>query len=570
VSIRWGKAGSFEIEYKGFDGGINVQEPETEIPDNCTPSANNFQVRNKELRSRPAFMQQFAGMDNVNPALGEFSFLDVNSVQHTVGWNTRGLWQLAPEGQPPGALGPWSILGGPNLAPDIPVSYQAFAEILYYTNGNPWVATWDGIATIPTSTQTFSAPLFVGGDGTVASSAFGISKATAPTVFGAGVTGPVALGALFIGELNNQILLANVTALDQNGVNSTTSGTPLTFPQRLWWSANGIPNLFDPTFNTSSGFNDFLDVPDVITGMVTVGVYGYLFRTNGITFFEPTGNAVTPFQFDHLWASNHGIGNVYPWSIHSYGSIACFISLEQIYQMGVSSFEPIGGKARDAIMADLAFASDNPVASIVPTERLGYVYLTYRISIPLKTFTRHYWYSIEDKNWMAFDTPNLLQTGRCEEVWTGVLANLPIGAQPAGSGAKGGGGSGGGGIVIGCFSGNVRVKTKKGYIRLDELPTRDSFRIVNETGEHVAVAIVHDKYLGTMIDMGESELVTMEHLFKYIDGWRTAEKHFPHNPRLEEWQGKVYNIHVLSSLQEDMHYVLENGEIAHNKQGHQT
>jgi uncharacterized membrane protein YgcG len=122
--------------------------------------------------------------------------------------------------------------------------------------------------------------------------------------------------------------------------------------------------------------------------------------------------------------------------------------------MGVASFEPIGGKARDAIMADLALSSGVPTAAIVPTERLGYVYLTYRVSIPLTNFTRHYWYAIEDKNWMAFDTPGLLQTGRCEEVWTGVLATQPVGAVPPGTGVSSSGGfSGGSGSGSGGGSG---------------------------------------------------------------------------------------------------------------------
>jgi hypothetical protein len=557
VSIRWGKAGYFEIEYKGFDGGLNVQEPETEIPDNATPFANNFQVRNRELRSRPAFMQQFAGMDNINPSLGVFSFTDVNGVTHTVGWNTRGLWQLAPAGLPPGALSPWSILGGPNLVPVNPVAYQTFANLLYYANGGTFLASWDGIALTPTASNSGVAN---------STSVAAISVADAPTVV-PGSTGPLSFGGLFLGELNNQILLANISLLD-NG-----AGTIYSFPNRLWWSANGIPTQWDFAANTSAGENDFLDVPDDITGLVTVGVNGFLFRTNGITFFAPTGNAVTPFQFDHLWASNHGIGNVYPWSIHSYGSVVCFVSVEQIYQMGVASFEAIGGKTRDAIMADLALATGVPTGAIIPTERLGYVYFTYRISIPLTTFTRHYWYSIEDKNWMAFDTPGLLQTGRCEEVWTGVLANLPIGAQPPGVGVSGGGSGGSGGGLPGfnpprCFSGNVRVRTLSGYKRFDELPRRESFRIVNETGEHVAVLIVHEGYSGTMIDMGEDNLVTREHLFKSGDGWRTAQEHFGEEQKIVEgWSGAVYNLHVMSSLQEDLHYILANGEVAHNTKG---
>jgi hypothetical protein len=439
VSIKFGKNGYFEITYEDFSGGLNVAAPEISIPDNCTPSASNFQTRNNELRSRAAFIQQFAGMDGINPALGSFSFLDANGVEHTVGWNTRGLWQLAPAGQPPGALFPWSIIGGPNLVAGTPVSYQAFANILYYVNGGNFLAAWDGIASTPFASQTFA-------DTTVASSYAGVSKTDAPTVI-SGSTGPLAIGGLFIGELNNQILLANVSVLDQLGVNSATTGTVYSFPQRLWWSANGIPTIWDPTQNTSAGFDDFLDVPDIITGLGTIGVCGYLFRTNGITFFTPTGSSATPFQFDHLWASNHGIGNVYQWSIAFYGSIGCFVSTEQVYQMGVSSFEPIGGKARDAIMADLAMASANPVASLVPTERLGYVYMTYRISVPLTTFTRHYIYDVEAKNWQSWDTPNLIQTGRCEEVWTGILSTLPVGAVPPSTGVAGGGSppSGGGG-----------------------------------------------------------------------------------------------------------------------------
>ena len=561
MSVRFGKAGYFEIEYKGFEAGLNVQEPETEIPDNATPFANNFQVRNKELRSRPAFIQQFAGMDNINPALGQYSFLDVNGVTHTVGWNTRGLWQLAPTGQPPGALSPWNILGGPNLVQFNPVAYQAFGSVLYYTNGGTFLASWDGITTVPTASNA-QAP--------GATSVAAIDVADAPTIV-PGSMGPLSFGGLFLGELNNQILLANISLFD-NG-----KGVLYSFPNRLWWSANGLPSGsatpgdtgWDPTVNTSAGFNDFLDIPDQLTGLVTVGINGFLFRTNGITFFAPTGNAVTPFQFDHLWASSHGIGNVYSWSIHSYGSIACFVSVEQIYQMGVSSFEPIGGKARDAIMADLALATGVPTGAIVPTERLGYIYLTYRISIPINTFTRHYWYSIEDKNWMQFDTPRLLQTGRCEEVWTGVLANLPIGSQPPGTGVSGGGSGGGGNLppnpFPGCFSGNVKVKTKDEYKRFDELPKSGSFWIANETGLHFAVVIVHENYNGTMIDMGDGELVTTEHLFKSEGTWRTAQNHFIDKPRLEGWSGTVYNLHVLSSLQEDLHYVLGNGEVAHNK-----
>lgn len=556
MSVQIGREGYFEITYKDFSGGINVQQPETEIPDVATPSANNFQVRNKELRSRPPFTLEFQGMDAINPSLGLFSFLDVNNVEHTVGWNSRGLWQLAPFGQPQGSQFPWSqIPGGPNLTPGVPVSYRTFANVLYYSNGAPFVASWDGIAQAPTASNS-AAP--------GATSVAAIPVADAPTAI-PGSTGPLSIGGVFLGELDNHILLANVSVFD-NG-----AGTLYTFPQRLWWAANGIPTQWDFVANTNAGENDFLDVPDAITGLITLGVYGYLFRTNGITFFTPTGNGLAPFQFDHLWASDHGIGNIYPWSIHQYGSIACFVASENIYQMGVSSFDPIGGTARDAIFADLALASGNPVASIVPTENLGYIYLTYRISIPLTTFTRHYIYSIEDKNWMAWDTPNLLVTGRCEEVWTGLLAALPIGAQPPGTGISGGSGGNtntptppnpGSGNQIGCFTGDVKIQTPQGFVRFDELP--EKFEIVNDVGTFPATLIVHEDYTDDMLMLETGGLVTKRHgIFKNGD-WLPAEEVWPLLPRILDWKGKVYNLHVESDDEDDHYYVLENGAFAHN------
>jgi hypothetical protein len=364
-----------------------------------------------------------------------------------VAWSARGLWQLA--GNAPPSAASWSFLGGPTVSAIIPISYRSFINTLYYTNGGATVGSWDGTTQLATGTQTF-------GDATVAASSIGISKTDAPGVV-SGTTGPLALGAFFLGELDNHLILANVLVQDQNGVNASPLvaggqsfplGSLLTFPQRVWWSANGLPTQFDPTANVNAGFSDFLDVPDSITGMVTLGAAGFIFRNNGITQFTPTGQGIVPFQFDHLWGSDHGVGNIYPWSIHSYGAFCCFISSEQIYQMGINSFSDIGGTARDAIMADLSIASATPVASVVPTEGLGYIYLTYRISIPLTTFTREYLYSFEQKSWEIRDKAGLIQTGREEEIWTGQLSNLPVGFVPPGTGVAGGsqpGGGGGGG-----------------------------------------------------------------------------------------------------------------------------
>jgi len=448
VAVHVNQDGYFEIEYAGPYAGLHVQLPETLIPDSASPATNNFMFRNGELRSRPKLQLEFRSPDNINPGLGTFSFLDVNSVWHTVLFTARALWQLKGNAQTLVA-NPWDYLGGPTLVAGNPVAYQAFANVLYYTNGGPQLVSWDGLTQIPT---------FANAGAPGATSVAAIPIADAPTIV-PGSTGPLSIGALYLGELNNQILLANVTVLD-NG-----TGATFNFPQRLWWSANGIPTQWDPLANSSAGFNDFLDVPDVLTGLMTIGVQGFLFRSNGITQFTVTGRTLTPFQFDHLWASTHGIGNVLPWSIAQYGPSGFFASTEQIYRMGVNAFDPIGGTARDAIYADLAAASDTPVGSFIPSLGLGYNYPLYTISIPLTTFTRHYQFSQEDNNWAPWDTQGLIIMGRPEMVFTGQLPSFgipgvfPPSVSVGGSGTSGGGGGTGGGGGGGGGGGHVRIST---------------------------------------------------------------------------------------------------------------
>lgn len=438
MAIQVSKNGYFEITYAGPYTGLNVQQPEILIPDSATPAAVNFILRNAELRSRPSFVLSFQPPSPQDDVLGLTSFLDVNGVTHTVCFSPRGLWQLSGNNVPP-TRQPWLFIGQPGMATGNPVSYRTFSSVLYYTNGGPFLASWDGVSQLPTQ------------------SVATISKADAPTVGGSlpgapTLVGPLSIGGFYLGELDNHILLANVVLQD--------SGTGLlySFPNLLWWSANGIPNVWDPTQNTNAGFNPFLDVPDEITGIMTIGIAGYLFRSNGITQFTPTGNGLAPFEFDHLWASEEGIGNVYSFTVAQYGANGYFCSQENIYKMSVNSFTPIGGTARDAIVADLANATGNPVGWFTPALGLGYIYQLYVISIPLGTFTRHYCYSDEDNHWMQWDTQGQVITSRPGEVWTGNLSaftnpgvfpgSVGVGeSQPTGGGGSsgGGGGTGGGG-----------------------------------------------------------------------------------------------------------------------------
>lgn len=402
-----GKNGQWVAEYVGPYAGLNVQVPENLIPDNASPSFNNFMLRNAELRSRPTLSNAF-DLTNAptEPQLGITTFVDVNGTYHTVLWSGSSLFQFQKQISP---VSPWVIVGtaSPGDMKTNPVSYRAFANAIWYTDKaaligsnnapiiNPFLGTWNGLSAAPQFTQ-------VQFDASVTESVAGIALTDSPTVGGSlpgapTVTGPLAIGGLYLGELNNQLILANVSVLDQG------TGVTYSFPNLIWWSANGLPFEWDPVHNTSAGFNPFLDVPDMITGLATLGIAGYIFRTNGITQFNPTGSAITPFSFNHMWASDHGIGNVFPFSIAQYGPSCCFIDNDNVYNLSVTSANSIGGTARDAIFTDLAAATFTPFANIAPIFVDGFVYLSYILMIPLAGFVRMYIYSFDEKNWAQWD-----------------------------------------------------------------------------------------------------------------------------------------------------------------------
>lgn len=452
-------SGGVATQWTSPFGGLNVQAPENLIGPQYTPDMNNMMLKNGEIRSKPNFKQLLPGPDGVNPILGVGSFLSANQIWHTVSMTPRGLFQLVPNWQGQIAIGqnPWVYLGGPPLA-TAPLVWQAYAGNLYYTNG--WhLSAWDGAAQAPindvaflgtinppptnapgwTASKVYAAGAIVW-DGTniQQTTAGGTAGTVTPswnTVYGVTTTdntvtwtnmGPcLRFGGLYLGELDSHILLAYVTETAPNG-------SQIVYPQRIRWSNNGFnPQLlgvfganlgtigatFDSNITVNAGFNDFLDVPDILTGMMTIGRVGYLFRQNGITEVSPTGKGAAPFDFNHMWASQNGIGNVYPFSIAQYGSTGMFISAEQVYQMTPSAMQPVGGAARDAIMFDLAQATAAPKASIERAFTLGFSYLTYHLRIPMGNNTRSYVYSIEDNHWMRWTETGVTPTGSSNVCW---------------------------------------------------------------------------------------------------------------------------------------------------------
>lgn len=138
-------------------------------------------------------------------------------------------------------------------------------------------------------------------------------------------------------------------------------------PNRVSWSAPGEYGQFQPydiptaTGNYAAGFDDIPSISDVLTGFAAIGTVGYLFRTEGITQVNPTGNGVEPFQFNHLWASELGIGCPYPNSISQYGASVAFMTDAGGYTLGLAGLSAIGGSANSYLckLLNTAFSANN-------------------------------------------------------------------------------------------------------------------------------------------------------------------------------------------------------------------
>jgi hypothetical protein len=124
------------------------------------------------------------------------------------------------------------------------------------------------------------------------------------------------------------------------------------------------------------------------------------------------------------------------------------------------------------------------------------------------------------------------------------------------SGSTGVGGTGGGGGA--CFSGNVKVRVPGGVARFEDL---DPVCVIEtQFGPRVADLIVTE-YCGEMRDMGDCQLVTPRHEIKAGPCYVPASLRWD---RVVHFEGKVYTLHVHTNIDEERHFILEDGTEAHN------
>lgn len=173
------------------------------------------------------------------------------------------------------------------------------------------------------------------------------------------------------------------------------------YPRRVRWSGQNTPLSWDPSADFTAGVNDLLDVPDDISGLMTLGRYTFVMRTNGITAMIPTGQ-LGAFAFENFTTAPEGVGNIFPYAIAVYDNRGIFIANDDLRLFDGMNMQGIGGPNRKKIYADLASATGTVIGNILPNFTLGFDLLCYLLTIPGPNVT--WLYTFDDGQWVRFSS----------------------------------------------------------------------------------------------------------------------------------------------------------------------
>ncbi|KKK61435.1 hypothetical protein LCGC14_3014360 [marine sediment metagenome] len=175
-------------------------------------------------------------------------------------------------------------------------------------------------------------------------------------------------------------------------------------PTTVRWSASGDPNSYS---QTSSGVNQLIEVPDEITGVVSVGRSLFIARTNGVTVVTPTGIGIAPLAFENFSTEPEGVGNKYPYTLAAYGNrYVLFVSDDNVYEMTLPTVVPIGGANKREIFKDIAATNGIITGRIVPNLGVDFDFLSYWLTIPKAGGASTTWVlNLENRAWSKFESP---------------------------------------------------------------------------------------------------------------------------------------------------------------------
>jgi hypothetical protein len=165
----------------------------------------------------------------------------------------------------------------------------------------------------------------------------------------------------------------------------STFANPIDYPVRVRWSTAGDFDQWD-TGNPSStaGVADLFQIPDQITGLTTLGNNSYIYRDNGVSIMQRTGQASLPFDIFDYSIAPKSEGNTQPYSLVTHNNVDRFIGTSEVWAFDGTNFSPLmEGKCNDMFFHQLSLVSGGPVRGMVSRVLDNdYTYLAYIISLP--------------------------------------------------------------------------------------------------------------------------------------------------------------------------------------------
>jgi hypothetical protein len=404
--------GHFRIEYRHPLGGVDSSAPPQFIDGSNVVEATNMLVRNGQYTPAIPSLLTSVGLptDELLVGFGELPFLggNGNAGQYdpvgifAVTWKTVATVATISVWQADDITGGWHKLGsltdkGTNFGR---LTYITINQVVYFS--------------APGMSSIFQLSLPVGS----VIAFFNYTLLTAN------------LGCNYLGEMSGRLIAINVWQFD------TPSSTVINYPYQVAWSADseqyGLWDVLNLAGNpTGAGFNNLPDVEDVLTGSQFIGSTAYLYRQQGITEMSPLNSGIDPFAFNHMWASQKGVGCPFDNTMSQYGSEGAFVSDTDIYTMGLGGLQTIAGTAKQAIYRDI-YASRRPgFALITPLVINGEPELSYILLLQQPaaggTFLNIFWvYSYVSKLWtkMEFVLSDTVIAKDCRTVYKYILDGI--------------------------------------------------------------------------------------------------------------------------------------------------
>lgn len=114
-------------------------------------------------------------------------------------------------------------------------------------------------------------------------------------------------------------------------------------PLKLAWSAEGDPNTFNSSDDTTAGSNAFLETESYITGLGKVGASLVVYKQEALIFGNKTGTSSAPINFSK---DRPGIGAVSSYAIVQYQGKNAFMGRDDFYKLESNIPIPIGERIR--------------------------------------------------------------------------------------------------------------------------------------------------------------------------------------------------------------------------------